>query len=322
MKKHYNPIGSIMLPLLFIFAFLLCWCGAMAHAQTYGGAGGSVLHNATVYSVHGSYTWTKPANVGYVSALLIGAGGGGGGASNLNTSSFVEHGGGGGGAGSCTQITRFSVTSNLTITVGQGGAGGTTAAIPSNGGKGGTTSVAMGSVYYIAPGGSGGSAGTGSLGGGGGISAFNYNLGTNAGGAGVSNATPNNGSNGTYLANSASLPYLFMTGGGGGGGNGSNTGASTYTGGVGGGLWCAAGGSGGTNATSTAAAGTAYLPDLTISGGSTYLSQGGLGAYCGGAATSGSNGAGGGGGGGCYSTNTVYNGAAGGDGYVVLWYDQ
>ena len=64
-----------------------------------------------------SNTWTAPAGVTSVEALVVGGGGGGGG----------QHGGGGGGAGGLVYNSAFAVTpgSNYTITVGNGGAAGT-----------------------------------------------------------------------------------------------------------------------------------------------------------------------------------------------------
>lgn len=107
-----------------------------------------------------SGTWTRPTGVDNVYTKVWGAGGGGQGAGSIGGAHPPGFGGSGG--GKCEGI--IAVTSNVTVTVGTGGAGG--AAIGSTtGGTGGTSSFA-GTTTCQATGGSGGGAspagGTGS----------------------------------------------------------------------------------------------------------------------------------------------------------------
>lgn len=95
-----------------------------------------------LFTSGGQYTWTVPAGVSEVSAVLIG--GGGGGATSTNSSNGVSGGGGGGGALSWRNAISVSGGSSLYITVGSGGNGGTTAGTD-NGTDGGDTYIRTGS---------------------------------------------------------------------------------------------------------------------------------------------------------------------------------
>jgi hypothetical protein len=105
-----------------------------------GGSGGSTsvgyLHRQS-YTAHGAYAWVCPVGVIKVFGRVWGAGGGGGGA---NSSNFAQGGGGGGLAEGI-----FTVVPGTTyiITVGQGGAFGTTIGGPGlNGGSSSFSSFA------------------------------------------------------------------------------------------------------------------------------------------------------------------------------------
>lgn len=163
------------------------------------------MPSVLTYGVPGTYTWTAPAGVTSVQALVIG--GGGGGADN----------GGGGGAGGMVYNASYSVTpgQSYTVTVGSGGRGGSSSSnLPQNG---------KNSVFatITAYGGGSGSqqgyvaAGNGGSGGGG---SYNYTTGgTGTAGQG------NNGGTGSY-GNGGNTYY--GAGGGGAGGAGYNGGDS------------------------------------------------------------------------------------------------
>jgi len=122
---------------------------------------GGVAPGSQLYSVPGTYTFTVPANVTRVTAII--AGGGGGGSSGNGVNYYGGSGGGGGGS----YIVDINVTpgQQLSVVVGSGGAGGT-GGTGRPGGSGGNSSVGS----YITYGGSGGSnagsAGSGGSGGG------------------------------------------------------------------------------------------------------------------------------------------------------------
>ncbi|MCO5259382.1 MAG: T9SS type A sorting domain-containing protein [Crocinitomicaceae bacterium] len=124
-----------------------------------------------VYCTPGSCTFTVPSYVNSISVEVYGAGGGGGGVwSRSNTdhswgSDACAGGGGGGGGGFTTKS--FSVTAGLTytVTVGQGGAGGTASSMSSTGinvnsgtpgATGGTSSFVGNGENLQASGGTGG----------------------------------------------------------------------------------------------------------------------------------------------------------------------
>jgi len=236
------------------------------------------------YGVPGTYTWTAPAGVTSVKALVIAGGGAGG--SN----------GGGGGAGGMIYNASVAVTpgQSYTVTVGAGG---------STYNKGNAQNSVFSSLTAIA-GGNGYSytqaaAQAGGSGGGGGISSNSGGAGT--AGQGYAGGTGNNGNSGnTY----------YGSGGGGAGGVGYNssdsrggpgllntiTGIPTYYAGGGGGNYYV------TN--------SAYFGAGGIGGGGTGMS-----ADCsGGGLGSGRPGSGGGGG------ATGYTGGNGGSGVVILSY--
>jgi hypothetical protein len=115
-------------------------------AASSGSTGNSMFSGFQVFTASG--TFTIPTGVSRVMIEMWGGGGGGGGSSNGGTGYAGDGGGGGAYAKSL-----FSVTSNITVTIGAGGAAGTSGG--GNGGAGTTTSVSGGAVL-TAGGGSGG----------------------------------------------------------------------------------------------------------------------------------------------------------------------
>lgn len=92
------------------------------------------------YYTGSNQTWTKPANCKTIKVTAVGGGGGAGG-SDAQSSRYSASGGGGGGG---TVITLLDVTSisSATITVGNGGSGGSNTG--GNGTSGGDTTVNFG----------------------------------------------------------------------------------------------------------------------------------------------------------------------------------
>jgi hypothetical protein len=236
-----------------------------------GGSGVVILRYRvpTIATFLDSGSWTCPAGVTSVQALIV-AGGGGGGSHN-----GADKGGGGGGAGGLVYSSSVTVTPGVTypVVVGQGGAGGTSGS-NAPGFNGQNSNFAN----LIAIGGGGGAQG---IGGGpyAGVAGGSGGGGT-ADGVG-SNGAPGAGTYGQGNSSSANTSTNNSAGGGGAGGAGSGNTAST-------------GGAGGAGLT------------LSISGTSTtYAGGGGGGAYSG---TSGLGGSGGGGNAGAQGGNTGFPG--------------
>jgi hypothetical protein len=234
-------------------------------------------------SVVSGCTWTVPAGVVRVDALIIGGGGGGG--------SWV---GAGGGAGAMIDTTSITVTpgASISVTVGDGGVGSVTNDV-SNAGYQSVGANGSNSIFNLITalgGGVGGSwnqaAGTGT-GSGGGASG---NTGSTAG----NKADANYGNNG----GSTTIDYLYGYPTGGGGGAGSIGGTGTITASTRGNS-----GNGGTGKVST------------ITGSSVYYAAGGGGGCHGNGSypcVPGSGGTGGGGAGdGWIASDTVANGGSG-----------
>ncbi len=183
--------------------------------------GSYVINTYTYSSAPGSTTWQTPTGVTTVEYLVIGGGGGGSAGGNY---------GGGGGAGQFLTASGFSVSGNLTVTVGTGG-GSVTAgnqsvfsSITASGGS-------AGSLMTGGTSGNGYTGGTGSssipVGGGGGAGSSGNGSNNHSGGDGCGG----DGGIGTASAISgATLSYA-----GGGGGAGSSIGGHGGTGIAGGG---------------------------------------------------------------------------------------
>ncbi len=214
------------------------------HNTTNSQATGGTITTDGAYTVH---TFTSSGTfhtnrAGSVNQLVIGGGGGGAG-----------RWGGGGGAGGYVEETNKAVTQgDLTVTIGNGGAGGA----PENSGVAGQNSyfngaTAAGGGYGAAgavtgTGGNGGcggggaqygtpTGGTGSQGGNGGVCPSGLYNGGGGGGAGGNggNANPAGGTGGIGTASSITGSSVGRAGGGGGSQYGTSSGSATSGGGTG-----------------------------------------------------------------------------------------
>lgn len=232
------------------------------------------------FTTTGVHTWTVPDGVTSISAVCIGGGGGGAGGDGT-----LDMGGGGGGLSYRNSI---AVTPGqvLTITVGAGGSGGSSAA----GGSGGDSSIAKSGATVLHAGGGGAGTGlsSGTLNNGGsGGSTLGYDGGGDGGGAGTASGIAvggggggaggysGDGGDGGTIASGAGAGsgggggggvYGSVAGGGGGGtgilGEGSSGAAGVGTGGQGGG-----GGSGGDNGSNSGNSNGAGIGGLYGGGG-------------------------------------------------------
>jgi hypothetical protein len=237
-------------------------------------------------------------NTYVVNYLVVGGGGGGGGFSSGNSC------GGGGGAGGVLTGTAI-VTQGVayTVTVGTGGAGGTTA---NRGTQGLNSSITGGVINVVAYGGGGGgsySQPPSNGGGGGGGQGYN---GSNAAYQ-IGYGTPGQG----FWGEAGSATGTSAGGGGGSGASGANPGSTT------------AGGAGGAAKSLTILGAAAYYAGgggggASSTGGTGANSVGGNGGTSAAVPTAGAanTGSGGGGSGGY----TPYAGAAGGSGTIIIYY--
>jgi phage-related protein len=258
----------------------------------------------------GTFSWTCPVGVTYVSVVCVGGGGGSGGG-----------GAGGGGGGALAYINNYSVTPGVVYTV-VCGAGGLSVGGNANGTNGGqsyfnnvSTVAANGGIAGNpgssgSTGGAGGTvaAGTGFAGGAGGNGKPTYSGGGGGGAGGYTAAGGAGGSvTGTYPSLTGSAGSSSASGGG-GGGSATGTGAFNGSGGTGGGVGLLGSGTGGAGGATN---GNSLAP--VTSG---YGSGGGGGSYGG---VSGSDGSGssttpsanqGSYGGGAGGSDGLYNAAA------------
>ena len=183
------------------------------------GLGGVSSIREAVFTASGS--WTCPA--GITKVLLDGSGGGGGGACGASS---AANGNGGGGAASVTgQLITVVPGTVYTITVGNGGAGGTSST--PTGGDGGTSS--FGTLVSLPGGGGGSRTAVGAAGGSGGIPGqegyFFSNVSFSGCGGG---STMGGGGGGAQATGTGQTPGQYGGGGGAGvggsrpGGNGAN----------------------------------------------------------------------------------------------------
>ena len=202
-----------------------------------GNLGGSRMQ---IFTANG--TWTRPPGVNSVTAICI-AGGGGGGRPALNISGLSPGWTAGGGGAGGLAIRTVPVTGNITVTIGAGGNGATTAS--GTGSAGGVSSFGN---LVSASGGRGGTATTNNANQGGAAGAHhgftlhgstNLDGGNNGqGGAGrltgqLAGANP--GALGAFNGNGAAGANAGAnTSGGGGGGGGGGTGGVNTNGGNGG----------------------------------------------------------------------------------------
>ena len=268
-----------------------------------GSATGGTITTVGTYTVH---TFLSSGVFSYgpttIVDLLVVAGGGGGG----------WYGGGGGGGGLLT-ASGFAVAGNsaTTVTVGNGGTGGTYAGVlatsggasvfgsitSSGGGRGGDGIYGDSSYRAGTSGGSGGGGSTNGLvnaNGGAGISGQGF-----AGGGGTNANTDYAGGGGGASEVGVSAYQTSPARGGNGLSNSMSGSAVTYAGGGGGGGWIGKG----TGGTGGGGAAGGYT------GGSGYWNG-----------TSGTTNTGGGGGGGGYATSGVYSAGGGGSGIIIIRY--
>lgn len=267
-------------------------------------------------------TWSKPSGLRGVWVLGYGAGGGGGAGVVAAGGNGTGGGGGGGGARVWMWIPASALGATETITIGAGGAGGTTTA----GSAGGDTS--FGSIV-IAKGGLGGAVGStasGTVSGGPGGQPVSCvpSLGPFAliGGSGGSGVRQLNQSPGTNGENGAAAG----PGGGGGGGLLSSAPCAGYAGGgcyhggsltSGGAAGASGGGNGGAGVNDVNLDMVFGLMSPTIGVGTAGGGGGGINGANGGNGGNGGRAAGGGGGGTCNS-GTRGAGGSGGNGFLIL----
>ena len=271
--------------------------------------------------------WVKPRGITMVSIITIGAGGGGGSGQIIPTAANGV-GGGAGGSGAISKIIlpSYLISDNLSITVGVGGAGGSSSNLAAgNGVNGGTTIVSMNraigsgafGTILTSDGGSGGVRGFGGGAGGAGAAAFNTtsavfgSLGTYVvnGGASGTNGGAGGSSGVSYIYGRASTILNPGTGGGsrnaaGSSFSGGSINPSIYFPGLLGGF------SGGTRGSDGYFSLTPFFSVGGSGGGGEYTSAGGAGGNGGIGCGGGGGGSGGSAGGGV--------GGRGGDGLVII----
>ena len=238
-----------------------------------------------------SGTFTVPANVTQVSAVVVG--GGGGGAGSDGDRNEGNTGGGGGGLAYGT----FAVTAgeSLTVTIGNAGAAGGEG---DDGGSGGPTTIARGATVLLSGGGGQGGQERSTTSRAGGASGGTERDGGGTGGSSGSATDDNSGSGGGGAAG-------YSGNGGAGGTNGGSGSAGSGGGG--------AGGNSATTGTADGGGGVGILGE-----GSNGAASGGGGS--GGAAHSGFNGGNYGGGGGARDDDNAGGGGAGGAGAArIIW---
>lgn len=213
-------------------------------------------NGSAAYTAHGTFTYTIPTGLNYLRIWLWSAGAGGG-SGRSGSAGEASVGGGGGGGGSVQgpidiPASLFSTKGDtqLTVTVGQGGAGGTGVTTGNNGNPGTRVSVATSIVgvtsgYTYAQTANQGNTPTG---GGGGQAAAGGAAGTGAGssnafgpgapsqgaGGGAANSAGGVGGAGSQLGGASSNVPVNSGASGGGAGGGVNTSNTAANGGAGG----------------------------------------------------------------------------------------
>jgi len=259
---------------------------------------------SSTFTTVGSNTFTVPAGVTKISAVLIGGGGAGGGGSPGTPSGTGNGAGGqGGGGGGLRYVNDFAVTpgQTLTVVVGAGGVGGT-----GNGGNGEDSSITGIATAF---------GGTGGL-------ESNTGIPVGAGGSGSGGqggATGGSGGTATLTTGAGGGGAAGYSGNGGTGGNGSvsNGGVAGSGGGAGGGAAPTASGSGG-GGIGVLGQGTSGL----LSNGAGNAGSGGSNGSTGNTTNGAAGGLYGGGGGGAdgATTSGPHNGGNGGQGIVrIIW---
>ncbi|WP_223194411.1 phage tail protein [Pseudomonas sp. PSB1] len=169
-----------------------------------------------VFKTAGVFTWTVPSGVKKVWVKVIGGGGGGG----VRRTAGEEGGGGGGGGGVAEGLFDLGAATSVSITVGEGGLGATTAASGENG-----KASAFG-AFCSASGGAGGNGGlvtSGGVSGTGVGGTINYGLGDGSAGSVINQSLSRGGSGGgPGSIGSSSASGIGRGPGGGGGGSGTS----------------------------------------------------------------------------------------------------
>ena len=211
-RRHFS-LGPIALSVTLLAGHLLLAAPAQAApcSPTITTDGAATVVSFTTV---GTCTWTVPADISMLDAVLIVGGGGGGG--------FDQ--GGGGGAGGLVDRTNVAVTpgGNLTILVGAGGAGAVNYAPTSGTNSGGNSSldgvVALGGGY----------GGSGSVNGASGGSGGGAGYAAGAARSGGSALQPPSSAGGSGFAGGDSPNYGYLVDTGGGGGGAAGQGVSSY----------------------------------------------------------------------------------------------
>jgi hypothetical protein len=202
-----------------------------------------------VYTSIGAHTWSKPS--GLVAALVVCTGGGGGGGgvnSNGSSTNFAVGGGGGAGATVIGLVQAANLGATETVTVGNGGNGGTT--LGNNGFAGTESSFTTTAGTLVAAGG----------GGGGGILSSSNGLGAPGGGGTWSGPAPRVG-----VAGGAALRAAYGTI------TVTASNSTNVSGGQGAASWWGIGGLGGIRGSSGAAAGAIGVAYGAGGGGASVL---------------------------------------------------
>jgi hypothetical protein len=271
-----------------------------------GGEGVTILYTGTTRGwipVSAANEGTAALFSQYNIDFLVIAGGGGGGVL----------GGGGGAGGYRTSTQTANIGTVITVTVGDGGAGGTGfySSPPGNGVSGSNSSISGSGLTTITSAGGGGGGRYGQIGSTGGSGGGNGSEQTSAGAVGNTPSTsPSQGNNGGSAV--ATAPN-YGSGGGGGAGAVGGTGTSTNGGNGGNGTASSITGSSVTRA--GGGGGSSQSGGTAGSGGS---GGGGAGTNNNSTATSGTTNTGSGGGGGGYVSGDGGPGGAGGKGVVIL----
>jgi len=282
-------------------------------------AGGNPL-DLQAWTTDGTHTWTKPAGANMVYVWCVGSGGGGG--SGRRGSSTSSSGGGGGASGNVSEawFRASELGGTETVTVADGGAGGTAVSGIADGNNGTAGSASSFGSWLTANGGGAGVGGNATSGSAGAADPTGYPwFGRNGSSGGLNGGV--GGTNCPGMNPGLSTWAGFSPGGGGGGGGGRASG--TLTGGSGGSacLNGGTGGNGGASASANGDPGTGYSTGKRLGGGggggagsSSSANNGGTGG------AGGAPGGGGGGGGGTISGSTGASGAGGkgGDGGCLV----
>lgn len=176
----------------------------------------SPFRGTQVFKTAGVFTWAVPSGVKKVWVKVIGGGGGGG----VRRTAGEEGGGGGGGGGVAEGLFDLGAATSVSITVGEGGLGATTAASGENG-----KASAFG-AFCSASGGAGGNGGlvtSGGVSGTGVGGTINYGLGDGSAGSVINQSLSRDGSGGgPGSIGSSSASGIGRGPGGGGGGSGTS----------------------------------------------------------------------------------------------------